>query len=67
MDIFTKVMEIAPLLVAFNVALAAISAFMHKLSVVLKSKSVDGAASKMEKLVSFIAKAIDFLGMNPKH
>lgn len=67
MDIFAKVMAIAPLLVAFNVALSAMSAFMHKLAEVMKSKSVDGAASKMEKLVSFIAKAIDFLGMNPKH
>lgn len=67
MEIFTKIMEIAPLIIAFNLALTSISAFMHKLGVVMKSKSVDGAASKMEKLVSFIAKAIDFLGMNPKH
>lgn len=67
MDIFAKVMAIAPLLIAFNVALSAMSAFMHKLAGVMKSQSVDGVASKMEKLVSFIAKAIDFLGMNPKH
>lgn len=67
MDIFAKIMEIAPLLVAFNVSLAAISAFLHKLAAVINAKNVSGAASKLEKLVAFIAKAIDFLGMNPKH
>jgi hypothetical protein len=62
-----KILAIIPVIVAFNVVLAAVSALASKISEILGSPGAGKIASALSKVSALIAKALDVVGYNPKH
>ena len=62
-----KILAIIPIIVAFNVLLAAASALASKIAEVLNVPQAGKIAAAIGKISGFIAKALDVVGYNPKH
>lgn len=62
-----KIIAIIPAIVAFNVLLTAVSAFLQKIADTFNSPEAGKIATAVGKISGFIAKALDVVGYNPKH